>query len=54
MGYQRRAVRLRKRLSDQIVNRTETASRLIAATPEKIFAALIDADALTSWLPPSE
>lgn len=53
MGYQRRAVRLRKRLSDQIVNRTDTASRLIAATPEKIFAALIDADALTSWLPPS-
>jgi uncharacterized protein YndB with AHSA1/START domain len=53
MGYQRRAVRLRKRLSDQIVNRTDTASRRIAATPEKIFGALIDADALTSWLPPS-
>jgi hypothetical protein len=37
MGYQ---VRLRKLLSDQtVVNRTDTASRLIAATPEKIFAA---------------
>jgi GNAT superfamily N-acetyltransferase len=48
MGYQRRAVRLRKRLSDQSVTRTDMASRLIAATSEKIFAALIDADALTS------
>jgi uncharacterized protein YndB with AHSA1/START domain len=42
-----------KGLSDQPVNRTDTASRVIAATPEKIFAALIDADALASWLPPS-
>ena len=35
------------------MTRTDKASRLVAATPEKIFAALIDADALTRWLPPS-
>ena len=35
------------------MTRTDTASRLVAATPKKIFAALIDADALTRWLPPS-
>ena len=35
------------------MTRTDTASRLVEATPKKIFAALIDADALTRWLPPS-
>jgi uncharacterized protein YndB with AHSA1/START domain len=32
--------------------RTDTASRLIAATPERIYAAFVDAEALMAWLPP--
>jgi uncharacterized protein YndB with AHSA1/START domain len=32
--------------------RTDTASRLIAAPPERVFAALVDPEALLSWLPP--
>lgn len=32
--------------------RTDTASRLIAAPPERIYAALVDPDALVAWLPP--
>jgi uncharacterized protein YndB with AHSA1/START domain len=32
--------------------RTESASRVIHATPESIFAALVEADALVAWLPP--
>src|ERR1700749_4439783 len=32
--------------------RTDTASRLIAAPPERVWAALVDPDALTAWLPP--
>ena len=35
------------------MGRIDAASRLIAATPEQVFAALVDADALCSWLPPS-
>jgi uncharacterized protein YndB with AHSA1/START domain len=35
------------------VARIDAASRLIAATPEKVFAALVDANALSCWLPPS-
>src|SRR6516225_5547207 len=35
------------------VNRTDTASRLIAAPPDTVFAALIDPEALATWLPPS-
>ena len=34
-------------------DRIDAASRLIAATPATVFAALVDADALSSWLPPS-
>jgi uncharacterized protein YndB with AHSA1/START domain len=34
------------------VARTDTASRLIRADPERVFAALVDADALVQWLPP--
>lgn len=34
------------------MTRTDTASRLIAAPVEQVFAALIDQDALTAWLPP--
>src|SRR5438270_126667 len=31
---------------------TDTASSLIAATPERVFAAFVDQDALLAWLPP--
>jgi uncharacterized protein YndB with AHSA1/START domain len=33
--------------------RTDTASRVIAAPPERIYAALTDPDALATWLPPA-
>ena len=32
--------------------RTDTASRVIADSPERVYAALVDRDALTAWLPP--
>lgn len=32
--------------------RTDEASRVIAALPERVYAALVDSDALTVWLPP--
>ena len=32
--------------------RTDTASRVIATAPEAVYAALVDPDALTAWLPP--
>jgi uncharacterized protein YndB with AHSA1/START domain len=32
--------------------RTDTASMFIAASPERVFAALVDPDALVRWLPP--
>ena len=32
--------------------RTDTASRVIAAPPETVYAALVDPEALTDWLPP--
>lgn len=34
------------------MGRTDTASRVIAAPQERIYAALVDADALSVWLPP--
>jgi uncharacterized protein YndB with AHSA1/START domain len=33
--------------------RRDTASRCIAAPVERVFAALIDADSLSAWLPPT-
>src|SRR5437868_7898555 len=33
--------------------RTDTASRVIAAPPAQVYAALIDRDALEAWLPPT-
>ena len=33
--------------------RTDSASRVVRAEPRRVFAALVDADALTQWLPPS-
>lgn len=32
--------------------RTDTASRVIAADPDRVYAALVDPEALTAWLPP--
>ena len=32
--------------------RTDTASRVIAAPTDRVYAALIDPEALTAWLPP--
>ena len=32
--------------------RTDRASRVIAASPERVWAALVDPGALTAWLPP--
>src|SRR5690606_26401359 len=40
------------RIYRRTMTRTDTASRLIAAPVEQVFAALIDQDALTAWLPP--
>ena len=34
------------------MGRTDTAARLIAAPPDRTYAALIDPDALLDWLPP--
>jgi uncharacterized protein YndB with AHSA1/START domain len=34
--------------------RTDTASRLIAAPHERVYAALVDPEALTAWLPPGD
>jgi uncharacterized protein YndB with AHSA1/START domain len=35
------------------MTRTDTASRTIAAPPDRVFAALADPDALAQWLPPA-
>jgi len=40
------------RRHDEAVPRTDTASREIAASPDRVFAALIDPEALAAWLPP--
>jgi uncharacterized protein YndB with AHSA1/START domain len=32
--------------------RTDTASRIIAAPPQRVYAALMNPDALATWLPP--
>jgi uncharacterized protein YndB with AHSA1/START domain len=34
--------------------RTDTASRVIAAPHERVYAALVDLKALTEWLPPGD
>jgi len=33
--------------------RTDRASRVIVAPPDRVFAALVDPDALAAWLPPA-
>lgn len=35
------------------MSRTDTAFRIVAAPPDRVFSALIDPEALTAWLPPS-
>lgn len=35
------------------MGRTDRASRIVPASPATVFAALVDPDALASWLPPS-
>jgi uncharacterized protein YndB with AHSA1/START domain len=35
------------------VPRTDAASRVVAAPPDRVYAALSDPDALVDWLPPS-
>jgi uncharacterized protein YndB with AHSA1/START domain len=37
----------------QSMSRTDSASRVILAGRERVFAALVDADALAAWLPPN-
>src|SRR5689334_6487093 len=39
---------------DAPVARTDTASRIVAASPERVFAALTDQQALAVWLPPGD
>jgi uncharacterized protein YndB with AHSA1/START domain len=34
------------------MGRIDAASRVIAASPDRIYTALTDPDALTAWLPP--
>jgi len=34
------------------VTRTDAASRVIAASPDRVYAALVDPQALVKWLPP--
>ncbi len=36
-----------------MVTRTDTASRVVDAPPDTVFAALVDAEALLAWLPPA-
>jgi uncharacterized protein YndB with AHSA1/START domain len=35
------------------MSRTDSASRVVAAPPDRVFRALVDAEALVSWLPPA-
>jgi len=35
------------------MGRTDTASRLIEAPPDRVYSALVDPEALTEWLPPA-
>lgn len=34
------------------MGRTDTASQVVEAEPERVYAALVDPDALLAWLPP--
>lgn len=39
---------------DGTMTHTDTGSRVIAAPPERVFAAFVDQAALTAWLPPGD
>jgi uncharacterized protein YndB with AHSA1/START domain len=38
---------------DHVMPHTDRASRAIVASPERVYAALVDPEALTAWLPPT-
>lgn len=38
---------------DDLPSRIDRASRLVTATPDRVYAALTDPDALVQWLPPA-
>jgi uncharacterized protein YndB with AHSA1/START domain len=38
---------------DRLVPRIDRAARVIAAPPERVYAALVDPEALVEWLPPA-
>src|SRR5262245_58916906 len=46
------ASRIARSVTVALMGRTDIATRLIAAPPDAVYAALVDPDALTSWLPP--
>lgn len=35
------------------MDRLDRASRIVKATPDRVYAALVEADALSEWLPPA-
>lgn len=43
-----------ERHQQHLMPRTDTASRFIAAAPERVYAALLDPEALTAWVPPGD
>lgn len=36
-----------------VMTRTDAASRVVAAAPDAVFAAMVDPEALVAWLPPT-
>jgi uncharacterized protein YndB with AHSA1/START domain len=36
------------------MGRTDAASQVVAASPERVYAALVDPDELVAWLPPGD
>ncbi|MDG4766783.1 SRPBCC family protein [Solwaraspora sp. WMMD406] len=50
MGEAVRAERITTTMA--VMARTDTASRLISAPVERVYAALVDPEALSAWLPP--
>jgi uncharacterized protein YndB with AHSA1/START domain len=47
-------LRLRLKIANsRSMSRTDSASRVVQAERERVFAALVEADALAAWLPPN-
>ena len=44
---------VRGRPYDAAMTRTDTAARIIAASPDLVYDALVNPEALVAWLPPS-